>query len=218
MSRPTLNGQLAFDLDAMIHDLDVQAAPAWEGAPLHYTTAYYAPDELEAAFERWVFEHGNFGCLQRSHMWHPGITTAHANTHTAGHDLRIFDVDLRCGHYDTDCSCVGESLTRGICHLCTWHHDGTETGVVEAWHDHAWPGWQNLPIIPAKIAKTDDQNRPTKKYQAWIEEHYPADWQIPGAPVITERGQYGHRHVPGRSPWKGFDLSHTAIHPTDTDG
>ncbi|MDJ1370265.1 DUF6349 family protein [Gulosibacter molinativorax] len=210
-ARTAPGGQLAFDLDAMIHEADVQQAPAWEGAPLHFTADYYAPDDLTAAFERWVFEHGNFGCLQRSHMWHPGYTTAEANTATVGHELRIFDVDLRCTHYREDCSCVGGLLTRGICAPCRWHLDGNEATIVEAWHDHAWPGWRTLPVIPASIAKTDDQNRPTKKYRAWIDEHYPAEWQLPGAPIITERQPYGTRHVPGRSPWQGFDLSHTAL-------
>lgn len=37
--------------------------------------------------------------------------------------------------------------------------------------------------------------------------------QIPGAPIITERRPYGTRHVPSRSPWGGYDLSHTAVDP-----
>ena len=34
-----------------------------------------------------------------------------------------------------------------------------------------------------------------------------------GAPIITERRPYGTRHVPGRYPWGGYDISHTAIDP-----
>ncbi|MFC4244990.1 DUF6349 family protein [Gryllotalpicola reticulitermitis] len=203
--------QLAFDIDALIHEADVRTAPAWEGAPLHFTTAYWTPEQLTAAFDRWTFEHGRFDSLRTSHMWHPAVTMEHANANTTGHDLRVFSVDLRCHHYRERCSCMGDLLYRAICHNCAWHHDGTESQIVAAWHDHAWPGWRELPIIPITIAKTDDQNRPTTKCLEWITEHYPTDWQTSGAPVITERVPHGTRSVPGRSPWSGFDLSHTLL-------
>jgi len=35
--------------------------------------------------------------------------------------------------------------------------------------------------------------------------------QVVGAQVITERSSMGTRHVPGRSPWGGYDISHTAV-------
>ena len=46
------------------------AATAWDGAPLAYTTSYYSPAELDAAFDRYRAEFGGFGCIPRSHMWH----------------------------------------------------------------------------------------------------------------------------------------------------
>lgn len=57
---------------------------------------------------------------------------------------------------------------------------------------------------------TDRMSKATKK---WIVEHYPKSMQVPGAPMITERRPFGTRHVPGRSPWGGYDISHTAIDP-----
>jgi hypothetical protein len=211
----TTNGQLAFDIDTLLHDADLAAAPPWAGpAPLHFTTAYYTPAELDAAFHRWQFEHGSFGCVPRSHMWHPAITMDAANADTPGHDLTVLTADLRCDHYGRDCLCVGDLLYRAICETCHWHQDGTEAHVVEAWHDHAWPGWRDLPVIPAGLGKRDDHNRPSRMFAAWIEEHHPADWQVPGAPIITNRPEHGTRHVPHRSPWGGFDLSHTALNPT----
>ena len=45
----------------------------------------------------------------------------------------------------------------------------------------------------------------------WIAENYPKSMQVPGAPMITERRSFGTRHVPGRSPWGGYDISHTAV-------
>lgn len=215
MGGTAATGQLAFDIDTLIHDADLQAAPPWNGpAPLHFTSAYYPPEDLAAAFERWVFEHGSFGCIPRSHMWHPAITMDDANTDTEGHDLTVLSADLRCEHYGERCQCVGDLMYRAICERCRWHADGTEQHVVEAWHDHAWPGWRTLPAIPAAITKRDDQNRPSTKLAAWIEEHYPVDWQVPGAPIRTERSGLGTRHVPRRSPWGGFDLSAPA-HPAD---
>ena len=51
--------QLAFDIEGMIHEAAVEAAPEWNGAPLHFTTAYYSPAELDAAFEHWQFLHAH---------------------------------------------------------------------------------------------------------------------------------------------------------------
>ncbi|GAA3539292.1 DUF6349 family protein [Nocardioides daeguensis] len=42
-------------------------------------------------------------------------------------------------------------------------------------------------------------------------DHYPEAMQVTGAPVITERNNAGTRHVPGRSPWSGYDLSDSAL-------
>lgn len=211
MSRPA-PGQLAFDIDTLIHDADLQAAPPWTGpAPLCFTTDYYTPDELGTAFRRWQFEAGSFGCIPRSHMWHPAITMERANTDTPGHDLTVLTADLRCEHYGERCQCVGDLIHRAICETCRWHADGTEAHVVAAWHDHAWPGWRHLPVVPTEVVKWDDRGRPGKKLAAWIEQNQPTRWQVPGAPIITVRAQHGTRHVPRRSPWGGFDLSHTAL-------
>ena len=49
--------QLAFDIEGMIHEAAVETAPEWNGAPLHFTTAYHPPADLDAAFEHWRFLH-----------------------------------------------------------------------------------------------------------------------------------------------------------------
>ena len=90
-----------------------------------------------------------------------------------------------------------------ICEGCRWHHIATsENAVVEAWHDHALPGWRDLPILPAKIS-TQKQAR----VLAWLEDTYPPEWVRPGVPIRTHRSQHGTRHVPGRSPLGGYDLT-----------
>ncbi|MBM7510238.1 hypothetical protein JOE61_004052 [Nocardioides salarius] len=58
-----------------------------------------------------------------------------------------------------------------------------------------------------------DTDRMSKATKNWIAEHYPKSMQVPGAPMITERRPFGTRHVPGRSPWGGYDISHTAVDP-----
>lgn len=209
------HGQLAFDLDALIHEADVAAAPAWTGAPLHFTTVYHPPAELIAALERSAFEHRHSGRFGGHNMWHPAITLDHAND-PPGHDLTLLSADLRCDHHEESCACVGDLIYQAICEGCAWHHIGDEPAVVEAWHDHAWPGWRDLPVVPLGLARWDDQTQPVKKLIVWLTEHQPADWQTPGAPILTERG-LGTRHVPRRSPWGGFDLSHTALRPNDPE-
>lgn len=205
----TTNHQLAFDLDAMMAELDRQDAPAWEGAPLSFTMDYYSPDELHEAFQRFIFEQGQFDCIRVSHMWHNSVTLGHANQNTQGHDLYVVSADLRCHHYTRGCSCVGNLLYRGICVECNWSHTGDERDVVEAWHDHAWAGWRDLPRVPVKTRN----GKGNGSIARWVEENYPADWQKPGAPILTERENGGTRHVPQRSPWRGFDLA--AARPAD---
>lgn len=40
--------QLAFEIEGMLRDAAVEAAPEWLGAPLHFSTAYDPPPELDA--------------------------------------------------------------------------------------------------------------------------------------------------------------------------
>lgn len=47
------DGQLAFDIEALIHEAAVESAPPWQGAPLHFTTDYHSPADLDAAFGHW---------------------------------------------------------------------------------------------------------------------------------------------------------------------
>jgi hypothetical protein len=96
---------------------------------------------------------------------------------------------------------------------CEWNGiTDSENEAVEMWHDHALPGWRELPIVSPRLRMMDKDDL-SKAAKTWIVEHYPKSMQVPGAPIITERRPYGTRHVPGRSPWGGYDLSHTAVDP-----
>jgi len=66
--------------------------------------------------------------------------------------------------------------------------------------------------VPARLRDIEKTGLSTAA-RKWIDEHYPAAMRVAGAPVITERSCWGTRHVPGRSPWGGYDLSHTAVDP-----
>ncbi len=213
--RPDTEGQLAFDIEALLHEAAVEAAPEWQGAPLHFTTDYRAPAELDAAFGHWQFLNGLGNSYALSHMWHRALCVP-GGVVVGEHGFDLFTAELRCladDHRHGACECVGDMLYQVVCEPCEWHEvtDG-ENEAVESWHDHAIAGWRDLPIVPAHIPVSDG-TKLTKIARAWIEEHYPPHMEFTGAPIITERSMFGTRHVPGRSPWGGYDLCQSALPP-----
>ena len=207
--------QLAFDIEGMLHEAAVESTPEWRGAPLHFTTVYYPPAELDAALDQWMFLHAH----DKTHvnMWRHSITVPD-NAQVAGHGFALYTTDLRCEpwkHSDRheSCQCVGDLMYQAICEPCEWNAiTDHENVAVELWHDHALPGWRELPIVPSRL-RAMDTDRMSKATKNWIAEHYPKSMQVPGTPMITERRPFGTRHVPGRSPWGGYDISHTAVDP-----
>jgi len=87
--------QLAFDIEGMLREAAVEAAPELTGAPLHFTTAYYSPADLDAAFEHWQFLHQLDNSHIESRMWHRALTVP-GGIELAGHCFDMFTVDLRC--------------------------------------------------------------------------------------------------------------------------
>lgn len=211
------NEQLAFDIEGMLHAAAAEATPDWTGAPLHFTTTYYPPAELDAAFEHWRFLYVHDKTHVNPRMWHRSITVAESNA-LAEHAFVLYTTDLRCEPWKyadkhDGCTCLGELMYQAICEPCEWNGiTDSENEAVEMWHDHALPGWRELPIVPSRLQMMDKDGL-SKAAKTWIGEHYPKSMQVPGAPIITERRPYGTRHVPGRSPWGGYDLSHTAVDP-----
>jgi hypothetical protein len=177
---------------------------AWTGAPLAYTVDYFDPDDLLAAFDRWCAEHGRFGCIPRSHMWHRGFTSATGATDD-GHTFHMLLADTRCTEDDHDHAPLpGHLMHQAICASCRWHHiSPSERDAVEAWHDHAFPGWRDLPILPGNLRWDDDT-----KVRAWIDQNYPAGWHRDGVPIRTHRAANSSRPVENRSPFGGFDIGH----------
>lgn len=210
-----------FDLDELAR-LAVAATP-WTGrCPLGYTTDYYTPTELDAALDRWRTQYGHHGCYPFSHMWHPDLCDQPLILEH--HQLHLYNADGRCDLHiygvaspgrdqaDHDHSAnplPGQLMTQSNCPACRWHHiDPSERKVVEAWHDHAFPGWRELPVLPTKLARNRGEKKTNAKILDWALAHYPTSFQINGAPIITERNSDATRAVAGRSPFGGYDLAH----------
>lgn len=127
-----------------------------------------------------------------------------------GHDAWHFTADLRCddfSHREPPCQDVGGHLHRVICQ-CGWNSADSlsENAVVEEWNDMHWPGWRDLPILPIALRPLEPTKRTRAKLAAWLEEHQPAAFRQPGAPIRTERMGIGTRHVAGYSPFGGYDI------------
>ena len=179
------------------------AATPWEGrCPLRYTTDFYTPAELDAALARWNAQYCNFGSYPFSHMWHPAI--ASKPLLLEHHQLHLYHADGRCNlhmygtaspgrdqanHDHTQQPLPGSRMSQAICTSCRWHHiDPDESAAVEAWHDHAMPGWRSLPVqndrrkgllapagaLQALIDATDPQER-NRAHERILEQAQPEE-------------------------------------------
>jgi hypothetical protein len=120
------------------------------------------------------------------------------------------------------CYCVQLDVSRGVCLGCGWtgpirsRGEGGGHVAVEDAHDHAFPGWRELPVV-LKRPEWGESKQARAAMQRWVEkihEWYPADWLERGGPIRTDRGPIGSlgtRHVPGATGFGGYDLSATPI-------
>jgi hypothetical protein len=209
--------QLAWDFS------ELDEKPIYSGAaPFHFTTEYFTVNEFTEAKKasalvcgEWPFAGGH------RRMWGKSFCTRSFSTGAGGsHSFDMLTADLRCdclmmppfGVDSRVCFCPGDLMANVICEPCAWHHVGREADAVEAWHDHAWPGWRDLPVVPGDVRPFGggfDKN--AKKARAWVAAHYPTEWQTLGAPVVTDRAGCGDRHVSGYSPWGGYDINAAAL-------
>lgn len=213
-----MSAQLTFDLDQMIAEANPAPPPPprepYTGrAPLHFTTEFYTVSELFEAYEESRAQ--TEGIPGYVHVWKRGYSGG--KQIFIGHHFEFLQADLRCNcllvppyGYDTrDCFCVGDILTQVICETCEWHVIGSEQMCVAAMHDHSFPGWRDLPVVPLEVRpRGSESGKPLKD---WLTANYPVAWCEPHAPIITERESVATRSVPGMSPWKGYDISSTAL-------
>jgi hypothetical protein len=121
------------------------------------------------------------------------------------------------------CYCVTAEVNRGVCFGCGWSGpiradwEGGGHVAVEDAHDHAFPGWRELPVVPKRPQESETSQAGRKAMQRWYETvsaAYPEGWLESGGPIRTDRGPIGSlgtRHVPGATGWGGYDLSATPI-------
>lgn len=214
--------------DALFEMGDFDPKPVYDSeVPLGFTTAYFDPKTLvdatrlaADAFGPWPFE----GAPHISQMWSASLCGGFMELEH--HDLYELTCDTRCKCQmrslvadRVPCSNLGDLLYQSVCTKCRWHYIGSEQQCVAAWHDHAFPGWRELPVVPLDVRpfgggmhpKNAMEKGQAKKARAWVDEHYPDGWGVDGAPVVTEREALGTRSVPGYSPWGGYDISESAL-------
>lgn len=209
-------------IDQLIAEEALAALPEWDGAPLGFTSRYYSSTKLDAAAERRAQIDATKPWTARTrHGWVSDYCGARASFGT--HTITSYTSDARClwDYHQLEpgqrprlvseripCECIGDYLHLVVCDTCELHWiDPDWNVVVEAWHDHAFPGWRELPILPAKLRGQMGTSKMTPKLETWLEENYPEHLRVPGAPILTDRGGNGTRHVPNYSPYGGFDFS-----------
>lgn len=177
----------------------------FDQAPSIYGTSARGYAHRLTAIADWTARYGGFDSNRRSHAWRPANGSPdHTASATARCQPAVLTADLRCHHHREDCSCVGDLVYRGACLCCDWEGDVRpgENAAAEDGHDHAWPGWRELPI--AQRRPENDKARPH-----WIEQvnnAYPGGWLESGGPIRTARQRYGTRHVPDHTGFGGYDL------------
>ena len=209
-------------IDQLIAEEAIAALPAWTGAPLGFTSRYYSAADLDAAAERRDKINATKPWTERiRHGWTSDYCGARSVV--GAHTITSYTADLRClwDYHQVEpgqrprllseripCECVGDYLHLIVCDTCELHWiDSDWNVVVEAWHDHAFPGWRQLPILPAKLRGQMGTRKMTPKLEEWLDANYPPEFRVAGAPILTDRGGSGTRHVPEYSPYGGFDLS-----------
>lgn len=209
-------------IDQLIAEEAVAALPTWTGAPLGFTSTYHSARDLDKAAERRRVINAAKPWDQRiRHGWKRDICGANATYQD--HTIATFTADTRClwDYHDLHdrhrprliseripCECVGDYLHLIVCDTCELHWiSADENHVVEQWHDHAFPGWRDLPTLPAKLRGTMGTTKMTPRLEEWFQTNYPAHLRTTGAPILTDRTNNGTRHVPAYSPYGGFDLA-----------
>lgn len=222
-------------LDLLDDMLDAEKPDeVWAGrAPLNFTREYFHPDDHFAAHQ-WLIDDkrgGRFGsAVGRVHTWHSSTLEGWIIPERAKrHSLCMMDACLSCfqdGHgrdYDVPiidhvpgspvftrprtCYCIQLTLHKVVCTACRWQYiDDSKQRTVEAWHDHAFPGWRDLPLLPSKLRGAMGTSKMTPALEAWFADNYPEEFRVGGAPILTARDRIMSRHVPGYSPWGGFDM------------
>jgi hypothetical protein len=104
------------------------------------------------------------------------------------------------------------TLYHGACFGCGWIGDDRDhcNVAVEDAHDHSHPGWRDLPIVemPRRTADPKRDLRKLRAIELELRKIHPSDWPERCGPVRAWRDSpVASRHVPGYSPWGGFEMA-----------
>lgn len=185
-----------------------------------FATATRGVQERYAEWLSWRNEYGEFGSIPRSHAWLPEATGF------TGHDPleeltsrcmpAVLLASMWCEHHGR-CYCVSNgNLARGACFGCTWEGapaEHTSVAVADA-HDHAWPGWRDLPPVPRRPDRGTSK-REIEAMDAWeahVRAVYPDGWLDAGGPIVTVRDPLGTRDIPFHTGHGGYDLAARPCH------
>lgn len=90
-----------------------------------------------------------------------------------------------------------------------------ENAAAEDAHDHAWPGWRELLLVPRR-PEAGTSTKQKSSMARWVDnvgrwinnvgDLYPPGWLAAGGPIRTARGGSGTRHVPNLTGVVGSDL------------
>lgn len=190
-------------------------------APSLFASSARGVQERVAEFKAWCEQHDSFASYRRSHAWLPEITNQIGWDYSTELPPRclptILHADLSdCAHAGRRCYDIGGLVYRGACYGCTWEADtrATASEAVEDAHDHAWPGWRDLPIVPQPPDRGTSK-REIAAMAAWettTAALLPQGWLAAGGPIVTTRSPGATRDVPGGSRFGGYDLSARPCH------
>lgn len=161
-------------------------------------------------FREWVATYGGFASLVgMPHAWVPGLTAPNWRTEVCR--PTVLGVSLGCRCFVRDCLCVGGLIHRGACLHCDWEGEVRThcNAAVEDAHDHAWPGWRDLPVVTRSPGRSSSEKGKAelRKWADGVNAVYPEGWLESGGPIRTHREPPGHRHVPNATGFGGYDLS-----------
>lgn len=164
------------------------------------------------AMRVWDETYGLFDCLRRSHAWRGEFGSRSVGPVPRSEVCRpvTLTADLRCEHWDIVCCCVSDLVYRGACLHCVWEGEirADHNSAVEDAHDHAWPGWRDLPIVARRPAPgaSKAQAAAMHRWVAAVNDAYPGGWLESGGPIRTARCYHGTRHIPDHTGFGGYDL------------
>lgn len=103
------------------------------------------------------------------------------------------------------------TLYRAACYGCGWHSlqgggvADDERAAVEQAHDHAFPGWRDVPIITPARELTSTRAEKLDVMRV-IDRLYPSGWIDRRGPIRVYRDVGMDRHVPGLAPTGGYEM------------